>query len=178
MDSKIQFRDLGREGGTESLQTPRWSKGDSNSPSHPERQRPEGAPHGSGAPLPASESRPLEKRHRAAGLGHGTGRRDAVCANIRLRRTIATVVLIAISEVKILACAAEVGSGNGSAPGRGLVNQRLDCRDAGGHVGQHALHALELADRSVRPGTFADEGRLCGDNQESFCFDELFGSVG
>jgi hypothetical protein len=55
----------------------RWSKGDSNSPSHPERPRSEGAPHGSGVPLSVSESRPPEKRHRSAGLGHGTGRGEA-----------------------------------------------------------------------------------------------------
>ena len=35
--------DRGNARGTESLQTPRWSKGDSNSWSHPERQRSEGA---------------------------------------------------------------------------------------------------------------------------------------
>jgi hypothetical protein len=63
--------------GTGSLQTRRWSKGDSNSPSHPERQRSEGRPHGSRAPLPVSESRPPEKRHRSAGSRHGTGRADA-----------------------------------------------------------------------------------------------------
>jgi hypothetical protein len=47
--------------GSSSHLTPRWSKGDSNSPSHPERQRYRRAPHGSRAPLPVSESR---RRHR------------------------------------------------------------------------------------------------------------------
>ena len=42
--------------------TRRWSKGDSNSPSHPERQRSE-ARHMGPPPLPVSESRPPEKRH-------------------------------------------------------------------------------------------------------------------
>jgi hypothetical protein len=40
-----------RRRGTEGLQTPRWSKGDSNSPSHSERQLSNGRTHGSRAPL-------------------------------------------------------------------------------------------------------------------------------
>ena len=53
--------------GTESLRTRRWSKGDSNSWSHPERERSEGA---TWVPplLPVSESRPPEKRQRSAEL--------------------------------------------------------------------------------------------------------------
>ena len=53
--------------GTDGSQTPRWSKGDSNSWSHPERQRSEGA---TWVPplLPVSESRPPEKRQRSAEL--------------------------------------------------------------------------------------------------------------
>jgi hypothetical protein len=50
--------------GTESLQTRRWSKGDSNSPSHPERRRSKGR-HimGPAHRSRVSESRPPEKRH-------------------------------------------------------------------------------------------------------------------
>jgi hypothetical protein len=57
--------------------THRWSKGDSNSWSHPERQRSEGA---TWVPplLPVSESRPPEKRERSAELSaHGIGSGDA-----------------------------------------------------------------------------------------------------
>ena len=66
-----------RPAGTDGSQTLRWSKGDSNSPSHPERQRSEGCPMD-----PAHRSR---FRNRALlrsaivllGLGHGTGRAEA-----------------------------------------------------------------------------------------------------
>jgi hypothetical protein len=47
--------------------TPRWRKGDSNSPSHPERERSEERHMGSRT-LPVSESRPPEKRNRSAGV--------------------------------------------------------------------------------------------------------------
>ena len=64
--------------GTESLRTRRWSKGDSNSWSHPERQRSERA---TWVPplLPVSESRPPEKR-RSSPPRHRQWRRRSMWA--------------------------------------------------------------------------------------------------
>jgi hypothetical protein len=51
-----------------SLVTRRWSKGDSNSPSHPERRRSKGHHIGSRVPLPVSESGPPENAIVSAGI--------------------------------------------------------------------------------------------------------------